>query len=222
MMLQTVEIDPKSSPSASVIWLHGLGADGYDFVDIIPLLNLPPELNVRFVFPHAPIRPVTYAGNTKMRAWFNVVDLKHSSQVDEEGIRKSQELINELIARELAHKKPDYKVILAGFSQGGVMALQCGLRYPKKLTGILVLSGWLFLEDTLSLEKTAINQQVPILMLHGTEDDLIPLNWAQKSSNCLKELDYSVELLSYPVAHSLCAEEVTKIGSWIRKLLITG
>ncbi|MDR1057120.1 MAG: dienelactone hydrolase family protein [Coxiellaceae bacterium] len=219
-MLQAREINPKLLPHASIIWLHGLGASGDDFINIVHLLDLPPQLSVRFVFPHAPLRQVTYSGNAKIRAWFNVVDLKRDSQIDEIGIRESQGLINELIAQELAQKNPDYKVVLAGFSQGGVMALQCGLRYPERLAGILVLSGWLALEHTVPLEKASINQQTPILMLHGTNDELIPLDWARAGCDYLRKLDYNIRLLSYPMKHTVCAEEIATIGNWLHDLLL--
>jgi len=219
-MLQVIEINPKLPPNASVIWLHGLGASGYDFVNIVQLLNLPPQLNIRYVFPHAPFRKVTYSGNTKVRAWFNVVDLKRDSEVDETGIRESEELINELIAHELTQKDPGYKVIIAGFSQGGVMALQCGLRYPEKLAGILVLSGWLSLGHTVPIEGTAVNQQTPILMLHGTDDELIPSEWAKESHDYLRDLGYNVRFLSYPMQHAVCVEEIAEIGNWMQKILV--
>lgn len=218
-MLRAIEINPKSSPKASVIWLHGLGASGHDLVDIIPLLNLPEDASIRFVLPHAPIRTIVYTGNTKIRAWFNVTDLKPNTKEDEIGIRESEQLIKELIAKELAENIPSHKIVLAGFSQGGVMALQCGLRYPEKLAGILVLSGWLPLRHAVFSEKTIINQNTPILMLHGTEDDLIPIDWAKKSYECIKDIGYDVTLFSYPMEHTVCQDEINTIGSWLRNLL---
>lgn len=219
-MLQTVEIKPQSSPAASVIWLHGLGASGYDFVDIVPSLNLPPELQVRFVFPHAPMQAVQYAGGAKLRAWFDVVDLQRQSIEDENGIRRSADLIADLIAKELAQKIPGHKIVLAGFSQGGAMALQCGLRYPEKLAGILVLSAWLPLKHAVLSERSTSNQQTPILMLHGSQDDVIPFAWAKESSDYLSELGHLVSLRSYPMRHTLCPEEIAVIGNWLRDLLV--
>ena len=219
-MLKTIEINPESPPSASVIWLHGLGASGYDFLDVVPLLNLPPELNIRFVFPHAPVRKVTYTGNTKIRAWFNVVDLKDNMEEDEAGIRESEILICELIAKELAQGIPSNKIVIAGFSQGGVMAVHCGLRYPEKLAGILVLSAWVPLKRTVSSEKNVINQNTPVLMLHGTDDDLVPAAWAKRSYNYLHEIGYNVTLSVYPMRHTVCPEEINTIGSWLRNLLV--
>lgn len=220
-MLRTIEINPQSSPTASVIWLHGLGASGYDFVDIVPLLNLPPDLSVRFVFPHAPVQAVTCAGNTKIRAWFNVVEISQCKrEEDERGIRESEKLINALIAQELARKIPSRKIVLAGFSQGGVMALQCGLRYPEELAGILVMSAWLPLKHTVFSEKSVVNQKTPILMMHGTADELIPIDWAKESYDYLQELGYNATLSAYPMKHSVCPEELDAIGGWLRKLLI--
>jgi phospholipase/carboxylesterase len=142
-MLQTITIDPKITPRASVILLHGLGTDGYDLVDLAEQLNLPEQLGVRFVFPHAPVRSILYANNAKMRAWFNVLKIEHHAKEDEAGIRDSENEIIQLITHELSLNIPSEKIILAGFSQGGAMALQAGLRYPQKLGGILVLSAWL-------------------------------------------------------------------------------
>jgi len=218
-MLQIVEINPKSIPKASVIWLHGLGASGHDFIDIVPELKIPEELNVRFVFPHAPFRKVTYAGGEKLRAWFNISSLDSDFKEDEEGIRDSEALIEELIKKELDTNIPSDKIILAGFSQGGVMALHCGLRYKASLGGILVLSAWLALNKSLQSEKSIYNQDTPILMEHGTHDELIPLEWAEKSCNYLKEEGYSAKLDSYPMGHHVCHEEIVAIGKWLRERL---
>jgi phospholipase/carboxylesterase len=219
-MLQTIEINPKYPPNATIIWLHGLGADGNDFVNIWRLLNLPSELRVRFVLPHAPFRKVTYAGNIEIRAWFDITNFECNSPVDESGIRESQELIDALITRELVQKPHDYKIILAGFSQGGVMALQCGLRYQRELTGILALSSWLVLRHTLQKEKTSINRLTPILMLHGIRDELIPISLAKSSFTYLKMSGYNVKLLPFSVKHTVCIEEITEIGNWLRNLLL--
>lgn len=218
-MLQSLEINPKIPARASVIWLHGLGADGHDFFDIVPQLDLPKELGIRFIFPHAPVRTIQYANNERMRAWFDVIKIEYDTKEDEIGIRTSEEMIAELIARELALNIPSEKIVLAGFSQGGAMALQCGLRYHQKLAGILVLSAWLPLRRTVISERTSINQQTPILMLHGTDDTLIPLSWAEKSCNYLQELGYHATIASYPMQHAVCAREIAAIGLWLRKLL---
>lgn len=218
-MLRHLEINPETPPRASVILLHGLGASGHDFIDIATELNLPKELGVRFVFPHAPVRPIQYAGNTKMRAWFDLVSLEHNAKEDQIGIKKSEKFIAELISKELALNIPSEKIILAGFSQGGAMALQCGLRYPQKLAGILVLSAWLPLVHSVISERNIANQQTPILMQHGTADPLIPLKWAMESYNYLKEIGYHATISSYPMQHTICPKEIVAIGAWLRELL---
>jgi phospholipase/carboxylesterase len=218
-MLQALEINPEISPRASVIWLHGLGASGHDFVDIVESLNLSRSLGVRFVFPHAPIMPVKYANNTKMRAWFDVISLEQGAQEDAIGIKKSEKMINQLIVKELELSIPGNKFVLAGFSQGGAMALQCGLRYPEKLAGILVLSAWLPLASSVVSERSVANCKTPILMLHGTEDSLIPLDWAVKSRDYLKEIGHSVTMVSYPMQHNVCQEEIAAISVWLNEIL---
>lgn len=218
-MLRVLAVEPKQQAQATVIWLHGLGASGYDFVDIVPELNLSQEAGIRFIFPHAPVRKVQYAGNSKIRAWFNVTTLDRRAQEDEAGIRDSEKLIRELIANETSRGIPNHKIILAGFSQGGVMALHTGLRYPEKLAGILVLSAWLPLKHTVLPEKHASNQQTPILMCHGTNDELIPINWAEESKDYLQNIGYDIKLLSYSMAHTVCQEEIELIGNWCGELL---
>lgn len=217
-MLQFIEINSKNTAKFSVIWMHGLGADGNDFVDIIPQLNLSAASEVRFIFPHAPMRKVTWAGNMEMRAWFNVVTLDRSSE-DVEGIRASQALIDELIRHEIARGIRSENIILAGFSQGGAMALHTGLRYPEKLGGIIALSAWLPLAESLNIEKNSVNQNIPILMQHGTLDHLIPLSWAEQSRDYLLAANYQVQFNSYPMQHEVCIEEIHAVGAWLRKVL---
>jgi len=218
-MLEALEINPDISPRASVIWLHGLGASGYDFVDIVPQLNLSPELGARFVFPHAPVRPVTCNGGAKMRAWFDVASLEHHAIEDGAGIRESEEIVRQLISQERELGIPSEKILLAGFSQGGAMALQCGLRYPEQLAGILVLSAWLPLASFVIEERTVANQQTPVLMLHGTADPVIPLNWAQESCDQLTNMGYHATINSYHMQHAVCPEEIVAIGKWLNKQL---
>lgn len=219
-MLEFIEVNPKSRAKSSIIWLHGLGADGSDFVNIIPELNLPDDAAIRFIFPHAPMRSITWANNMPMRAWFNVIRLDRSVE-DKDGIRASQTLIDELINQEILRSIPSQNIILAGFSQGGAMALQCGLRYKEKLGGILVLSAWLPLASTLEKEKSSLNQSTPILMQHGTFDDLLPLSWATESRDFLSKLNYNVILDSYPMQHQVCQEEIGVIGKWIKQLVVS-
>lgn len=218
-MLRTIEINPNITPQASVIILHGLGASGYDFADIAKQLNLPLEFNVRFVLPHAPIMPIQYADGAEMRAWFDIIDLSGQSPEDETGIRKSQLLIEDLISHELEQGIPSEKIILAGFSQGGAMALHCGLRYEKKLAGILVLSSWLPLAHTLTKEHIMVNQDTPIMMMHGNQDNVVPLAWGKKSHDYLKQLGYNTTLNTYTMQHSMCPDELVDIGQWLKKLL---
>ena len=213
--LTAIEINPDTEPQASVIWLHGLGADGYDFVDIVPQLNLPKELAVRFVFPHAPIRPVTLNGGYQMRAWFDIYGLDAAAPQDETGIKQTQQLIDQLINKELALGIASKKIVLAGFSQGGAMALQCGLYFPQNLAGILVLSSFLMLTD--KLEK--INKSSPIFMAHGEYDDVVPIKWGEFSRDKLNNLGCKIQWSSYPMAHQLCDQEIVDIAHWLQDRL---
>lgn len=217
-MLKYIEVNPKITPKASIIWLHGLGADANDFVDIIPQLNLAEATGVRFIFPHAPILNIEWMNHMPMPAWFNVKRLDRAFE-DETGIRASELLIQELIQHENEREIPCSKIILAGFSQGGALALQCGLRYKEKLAGILSLSAWLPLANTLQAEKSSANQTTPILMQHGTLDDLIPLTWAEESRACLLKQAYNVKLDTYPMRHEVCLEEIVSVGKWLEQQL---
>lgn len=217
--LDDIIVNPKHPAQCSVIWLHGLGADGYDFVDIVPQLHLPEELAVRFVFPHAPIRPVSYAQGMPMRAWFDInADLDLSKQ-DEVGIRASQAFLEQLIAQELAAGIASRHIVLAGFSQGGAMSLQCGLRYAQPLGGILSLSGFLPLAQYLATEKSIANQNIPIFMAHGTQDPLVPLEYAEKSQQYLAALGFNAKLQCYDMEHTVCAEEILDIAAWLKNTL---
>jgi phospholipase/carboxylesterase len=219
--LPSIEINtnPNNKPTASVIWLHGLGADGHDFADIAPQLNLPKEASIRFIFPHAPIRPITINGGFKMRAWFDCYALDANAPQDELGIRESQQAIEQLIQKELASGIPSNKIVLAGFSQGGAMALHCGLRYTQQLAGILVLSGFLPLAAKLANELNNNNLATPILMLHGENDDIVPLEWAMLSKNKLENLKLKIEWHTYQIRHHLCADEIYAIAKWLRLIL---
>ena len=214
-LLPTVEINPIGPARASVIWLHGLGADGHDFESIVPELNLSPELGIRFVFPHAPVRPITINGGLPMRAWFDILGLDRLLVEDEAGIRASALLIGELIGAELQRGIPSEKIILAGFSQGGAMALQCALRYPLRLAGALVLSAFLPLASRLQAEAHAANQNLPIFLAHGTQDPILPFSFGELSRDTLKAQGYPVEWHSYTMPHAVCPEEVRDIGVWL-------
>ena len=205
-----IEIETGANPAASVIWLHGLGADGHDFEPVVPALKLVKP--VRFVFPHAPVRPVTINGGMRMRAWYDIFQFGGGPE-DEKGIRESQKLLEDLIEKET---RP---VFLAGFSQGGAIVLQTALRYPKKLAGVLALSTYLPLSQKLSLERTKENQDVPIFMAHGLYDEIIPMQRAKASRALLEQQGYKVEWREYPMPHSVCPEEIDHISSFLSSRL---
>ena len=216
-LLETLEIETGPSPRAAVIWLHGLGADGHDFEPIVPELGLPAAApGVRFIFPHAPHQAVSINGGAVMRAWYDVTG---DGRQDAAGVRASQVRVEALIARERSRGVAARSIVLAGFSQGGALALQTGLRHPERLAGILALSSYLPLPDTLAQEASEANRDVPIFMAHGTQDPLIPLSWAERSRDHLAALGYTVEWREYPMPHSVCAEEITDIGRWLRTVL---
>ena len=217
LQLDTVIVGPEKSPAATVIWMHGLGADGNDFADIVPQLQLPED--IKFIFPHAPICPVTINAGMKMRAWFDVYELGEGARLDEAGIYVAQKLIDELIDHEIASGVPSEKIVLAGFSQGAAMALHCGLRYSKKLAGILVLSGFLMLADKTADEINQANKNIPILMMHGTDDEIVLLEFGQRSRDLLRNLDFEVEWHEYPMPHSVCPEEIEQASTWLQNIL---
>ncbi len=212
--LETVEIETAASPDAAVIWLHGLGADGHDFEPVVPELRLPPALGVRFIFPHAPVRPVTLNMGMRMRAWYDIFQLGGGRE-DGEGIRASQSLAEGLIARERARGIPPGRIVLAGFSQGGAIALHTALRYTERLAGVLALSTYLPLADSLAAEASPANRAVPVFMAHGRFDDVIPLTRAQQSRAHLERLGYAVAWHEYPMPHSVCGEEIADIAEWL-------
>ncbi|MBI1726881.1 MAG: alpha/beta fold hydrolase [Candidatus Rokubacteria bacterium] len=215
--LETVEIETGREPRAAVIWLHGLGADGHDFEPIVPELGMQPAApGVRFVFPHAPLQPVTINGGAVMRAWYDVTG---DGRQDAAGIRASQARIEALIARERARGIAAASIVLAGFSQGGALALQTGLRHPERLAGILALSAYLPLPDTLAQEASEANRYAPIFMAHGTQDPVIPLSWAARSRDHLVALGYAVKWQEYPMPHSVCATEIEDVGRWLSGIL---
>jgi phospholipase/carboxylesterase len=218
-LLDAIEIETGPAPRAAVVWLHGLGADGHDFAPVVPELRLPRTLPVRFVFPHAPRQPVTINGGMIMPAWYDVFDLEGRRGEDEAGIRASQGRVEALLAREKARGVSAAAIVLAGFSQGGAIALQTGLRHPERLAGILGLSTYLPLGRTLAAEASAANRDVPIFMAHGLHDDLIPPARARRSRERLNELGYRVTWREYAMPHAVCAEEIRDIGQWLRGVL---
>jgi len=218
--LETIQIDTAPNPTASVIWMHGLGADGSDFVPIVrelDLLDCPP---IRFIFPTAQTMPVTVNGGYVMRAWYDIFAPDLVRREDETGLRHSQALVEELIAVEKARGVPASRIILAGFSQGCAMTLQTGLRHAEKLGGLMCLSGYLPLAAKLAEERHPANQDTPIFMAHGMLDPVVVPARAQQSFEALAALGYQVEWHDYPMQHSVCGEEVEDIGAWLKKILV--
>jgi phospholipase/carboxylesterase len=217
--LEALELETGPRPRAAVVWLHGLGADGHDFEPIVPELDLPDTLAVRFVFPHAPFQPVTVNGGAVMRAWYDVYELGGMRREDERGVRASQAAVEALLAREKARGIEARRIVLAGFSQGGAIALQTGLRHPERLAGILALSTYLPLRDTLEAEASAAARAVPIFMAHGTHDPLIPIERARQSRDRLLALGYAVQWGEYPMPHAVTMEEIRAVAAWLSTIL---
>jgi len=217
--LDTIELESAPNPTVSVIWMHGLGADGSDFVPIVQELDLRGCPGIRFVFPHAPTMPVTINGGYVMRAWYDILGTDIARREDESGLRQSQAEIEKLIAREIERGIPANRIILAGFSQGCAMTLQTGLRHPEKLAGLLCLSGYVPLHTIVAAERHAANQATPIYLAHGRADPVIPFIRAEQSRDLLKSLGYAVEWHEYPMQHSVCQEEIDDISSWLKKVL---
>jgi phospholipase/carboxylesterase len=218
-LLETVEIATGDHPEAAVIWMHGLGADGNDFVPIVRELDLSECPAIRFVFPHAETMPVTINNGYVMRAWYDILGMDLVRREDEVGLRKSQQQIEQLITREIERGIPAEHIILAGFSQGCAMTLQTGLRHPKKLAGLLCLSGYLPLADKLPAECSEANRSTPIFMAHGRVDPVVQIARAETSRDFLTRLGYAVEWKDYSMPHSVCEEEIDDIGHVITRWL---
>jgi len=220
--LPPVEIEPERPADAAVILMHGLGADGHDFQTLVPELRLPPTSAIRWVFPHAPVRPVTLNGGMPMRAWFDVLGLDRRSEEDTAGVRAAARDIRELVRRERERGIPADRIVLAGFSQGGAMALYNGLREPERLAGVLALSTYMPLLATLEAEAHPANVAVPIFMAHGTLDPVVAMTLGETSRDHLQSLGYDVDWRTYPMPHSLCADEVADIREWLLRILQLG
>ncbi len=214
--LEYIQRQNGNEPHYAVIWLHGLGADGHDFEPIVPALKLPDAPVVRFVFPHAPMRPVTINGGMVMRAWYDIADVDLARREDTDAIEQSAIQVRALIESQHREGIPSERIILAGFSQGGAIALHTGLRYPESLAGIMALSTYVPVRERLAKEAHAANAGTPIFMAHGTYDPVIPLLLADASRKLLESLGYSVEWRTYPMQHAVNAEEVDDIGRWLR------
>ena len=220
--LETIRIETGASPTASVIWLHGLGADGNDFVPIVQELDLAGAPPIRFVFPHAPMQAVSINNGYVMRAWYDIKwgDLEgKSKQADERGVRASESAVARLIESEIAAGIASDKIVLAGFSQGGAIALQTAFRYPKRLAGVMALSTYLPLHENLATEAAADNRKIPVFMAHGTQDNVVAYQMGSRSRDLLVKEGYDVEWHEYPMPHSVCLEELGDLGAWLRKVL---
>lgn len=215
-----VEVETAPNPIASVILLHGLGADGHDFEAVVPELRLPRDLAVRFIFPHAPMRAVTINAGFVMRAWYDILPGASGFLENSQHIRESQEIVHVLIQRELERGIPVSRVLLAGFSQGGAIALYTGLRYPQRLAGLLILSGYLPISSGLAQERHNANRDIPVFMAHGEDDPLVPLSRASESRQCLQHYGYEVDWRTYPMAHAVCAAELADVTSWFTRLFV--
>ena len=222
-LLESVEVATGPNPSATVIWMHGLGADGHDFVPIVKELdvNTLPGLadGVRFIFPHAPMRPVTINNGMVMRAWYDIKVVDLMRQEDDAGLRASQMECEKLIANEVARGIPASAIVLAGFSQGCAMALHTGLRHPARLAGIMALSGYLPLASTVAAERSAANSATPIFMAHGTQDPMVIISRAEASRDALASLGYKVQWHTYAMPHSVHPQEIADIGRFLKAVL---
>ena len=219
MTLPALEIETASNPRYSVIWLHGLGADGNDFAPIVPQLAAPGWPPLRFVFPHAPVRPVTINNGMSMRAWYDIAAFDLNAQQDETGMRASVAEVETLIAREHSRGVPSERILLAGFSQGGAIALSAGLRHAEKLAGIVALSTYLPMHTTLTAERHASNSATPIFWGHGQADPVVVLQRGLDSRDRLRALGYPVDWHTYPMLHAVCPQEIFDLRDWIGQRL---
>lgn len=216
-LIPHITVEPDTTAEYAVIWLHGLGASGHDFEPIVPELKLPAELAVRFIFPHAPQRPVTINNGMVMPAWYDITGLDFDKRADLESFAASGELVEAFITSQLQLGIPANKIILAGFSQGGALALHTGLRYPQRLGGVMALSTYLATGDSLAEEAAPANRDIPVLYAHGLSDPMIPIAQAIRSRDRLKELGYQVEWYQYMMDHSVCLEEIGDISRWLQR-----
>ena len=218
-LLDALEVETAPNPDAAVVWMHGLGADGHDFEPIVPELGLPARPGIRFVFPHAPLRPVTINQGHVMRAWYDIRALAGVRREDEAGVRQSARQIEALMERERQRGIAPRRLVLAGFSQGGAMALHVALRYPERLAGILALSCFLPLGSTVATEASPANRDVPIFWAHGLHDPMVPLAMGEQGREQVAALGYRIEWHQYPMPHSVCAEEIADVARWLGHVL---
>ena len=218
--LQTIEVLPQVQQKYSVIWMHGLGADGHDFEAIVPELDLPANHGIGFIFPNAPVQAVTINGGMEMRSWYDILEMSLQRKVDIEGIYQSSALIEQLIEKEIKKGIATENILLAGFSQGGVIALHTALSYSHKLAGVMGLSCYLPTIDQLKTEKSEENQSIPIFMAHGTMDTVVDIQVARQAFHGLEELKYPVSWQEYPMQHGVCMEEIQDISQFIKTVLL--
>jgi phospholipase/carboxylesterase len=218
-LLEHIQIETNDNPEIAIIWMHGLGADGNDFVPIVRELDLSGLPGIRFIFPHAKTMPVTINNGYVMRAWYDITGLDLTRREDENGLRASQQDVEAFIEREKARGIPASRIVLAGFSQGCAMAIQTGLRHPEPLAGLLCLSGYVPLSAQLATERTGASTSTPIFMAHGRYDNVVPFNRAEASRDLLVSLGYRLEWHEYAMQHTLCLEEVQDISAWLKKVL---
>ena len=219
MNLQTIEINPAAAPRASVIILHGLGADGTDFLPMADELDLAAVGPVRFLMPRAPVRRVTINGGQPMRAWYDILGVDLVKREDEVGLRDSMQQVGQLIDREVARGVPASRIVLAGFSQGCAVALGAGLRHPERLAGLVGMSGYVPLADTSAAERHAVSQGLPVFLAHGRSDGIVPLARGTAGRDLLQGLGCDVEWHDYPMEHSVCMEEIVALRRWLLKVL---
>jgi phospholipase/carboxylesterase len=218
-VLEAVEIETGRNPTGTVLWLHGLGADGHDFAPIVPQLVESHERPLRFVFPHAPVRPVTINNGMAMRAWYDILGFNRGVPHDEVGIRESDVEVRALIQRENQRGIATNRIVLGGFSQGGAISLFSGPRYPEKLAGIMALSCYMLLEDRLPTERTQVNYTTPVFLAHGNQDPVVDFRRGLEAKQLLEAGGYPVEWHPYAMPHSVCPQEVMDIANWLRKVL---
>lgn len=218
-LLESIEIETGPAPKSSVIWLHGLGADGHDFEAVVPELVRPGERALRFILPHAPVRPVTINNGFPMRAWYDIVGFDRHVAQDEPGIRASDAAIRQLIRRENERGVASESIVVAGFSQGGAMAIFTGTRFAEKLAGIIGLSCYMLLEENFTAERSDVNQTTPIFVGHGTRDPVVDLRLGDETRRMLEKAGYSVTWKTYPIPHSVSPEELTQIAAWLRRVV---
>jgi phospholipase/carboxylesterase len=220
--LAAIEIETAHAPDASVIWMHGLGDDGRGWSEVVPTLQLPASLRVRFVFPHAPVMPVTINQGMSMRAWYDVRAANITERADLDGVRRSEQQVGALIEHEASRGISPARIVLAGFSQGGAIALFAGLRYPQRIAGIVALSTYLIAPDLLADDASSANRDVPIFMAHGTRDPVVQFPWGETSRRALEAGGWSVEWHAYPMEHSAVIEEIVEVGRFLVRVLGSG